>query len=135
MSQHQPTTFTAFEGQRRLASGSLDQVALLVRRAEQRAAERVAIFSDATGRAIDLDLRGSDANVITVVNTEFISNRQYGYFDDSGIGSNVLIATHAAANGLVSGAKPTQCTSAGNHYAAKVGGDFTVAPSGTSVLS
>src|SRR5436305_5101050 len=64
MSQHRPATFTAFEGQRRLASGPLDQVALVVRRAEQRAAERVAIFSDATGRAIDLDLRGSDDEIV-----------------------------------------------------------------------
>jgi hypothetical protein len=64
MSQHQPQTFTAFEGQRRLASGSLHEVALAVKRAEQRAAERVAIFSDATGRPIDLDLRGSDDEIV-----------------------------------------------------------------------
>jgi hypothetical protein len=64
MSQHQPQTFTAFEGRRRLASGPLNEVALAVKRAEQRAAERVAIFSDATGRAIDLDLRGSDDDIV-----------------------------------------------------------------------
>jgi hypothetical protein len=64
MSQHQPQTFTAFEGQRRLASGPLHEVALAVKRAEQRAAERVAIFSDATGRPIDLDLRGSDDEIV-----------------------------------------------------------------------
>jgi hypothetical protein len=64
MSQHQPQTFTAFEGERRLASGPLREVALAVKRAEQRAAERVAIFSDATGRAIDLDLRGSDDEIV-----------------------------------------------------------------------
>jgi hypothetical protein len=64
MSQHQPHTFTAFEGQRRLASGPLSEVALAVKRAERRAAERVAIFSDATGRAIDLDLRGSDDEIV-----------------------------------------------------------------------
>jgi hypothetical protein len=63
MSQHQPQTFTAFEGPRRLVSGPLREVALAVKRAEQRAAERVAIFSDATGRAIDLDLRGSDDEI------------------------------------------------------------------------
>src|SRR3954469_11360533 len=64
MSQHQPQIFTAFEGHRRLASGPLHEVALAVKRAEQRAAERVAIFSDATGRAIDLDLRGSDDDIL-----------------------------------------------------------------------
>jgi hypothetical protein len=63
MSQ-QPQTFTAFEGQRRLASGPLHEVALAVKRAEQRDAETVAIFSDATGRAIDLDLRGSDDEIV-----------------------------------------------------------------------
>jgi hypothetical protein len=64
MSQQQPQTFTAFEGQQRLVSGPLNEVALAVKRAEQRAAERVAIFSDATGRAIDLDLRGTDEEIV-----------------------------------------------------------------------
>jgi hypothetical protein len=52
-------TFTAFEGLRRLASGPLAEIAPSIKRAEARAAEPIAIFSDATGRAIDLDLRGS----------------------------------------------------------------------------
>jgi uncharacterized protein len=64
MSPHHAEIFTAFEGQQRLASGPLSEVALAVKRAEQRAAERVAIFSDATGRAIDLDLRGSDDEIV-----------------------------------------------------------------------
>jgi hypothetical protein len=64
MSQHQSRSFTAFEGQRRLLSGPLHEVALAVKRAEQRAPEGIAIFSDATGRAIDLDLRGSDAEIV-----------------------------------------------------------------------
>jgi hypothetical protein len=64
MSQHRPQTFTAFEGQRRLVSGPPAEVALAVKRAEQRAAERIAIFSDATGRPIDFDLRGSDAEIV-----------------------------------------------------------------------
>jgi hypothetical protein len=62
MSENQ--TFTAFEGPRRLVSGPLHEVALAVKRAEQRGSERVAIFSDATGRAIDLDLRGSDDDIV-----------------------------------------------------------------------
>jgi len=52
-------TFTAFEGVRRLAAGPLAEIAPVIQRAERRASEPIAIFSDATGRAIDLDLRGS----------------------------------------------------------------------------
>jgi uncharacterized protein len=63
MSQHRPQTFIAFEGQRRLVSGPLPEVALAVKRAGA-SPERVAIFSDATGRAIDLDLRGSDDEIL-----------------------------------------------------------------------
>jgi uncharacterized protein len=64
MSQHQPHIFTAFEGPRRLVSGPLREVALAVKRAEARGSERIAIFSDATGRAIDFDLRGSDDEIV-----------------------------------------------------------------------
>jgi hypothetical protein len=64
MSPHQPDAFTAFEGQRRLASGPLAEVALAVKQAEPRASEALAIFSDATGRAIDLDLRGPDDDIV-----------------------------------------------------------------------
>jgi hypothetical protein len=52
-------TFTAFEGLRHLASGSLTEIAPAIKRAEARAADPIAVFSDATGRAVDLDLRGS----------------------------------------------------------------------------
>jgi hypothetical protein len=55
-------TFTAFEGERRLASGSLDEVALAIKQGERQAP--IAIFDDLTGRAVDLDLRGSDADVL-----------------------------------------------------------------------
>jgi hypothetical protein len=64
MSQHQPQTFTAFKGQRRLVSGPLPEVALAVTRAEQDGSERIAIFSDATGCPIDLDPRGSDDEIV-----------------------------------------------------------------------
>jgi hypothetical protein len=57
--------FTAFEGQRRLAAGALAEVALAVKRAETgRTAEPILIFSDATGRAIDLDLRGDTEAIL-----------------------------------------------------------------------
>jgi uncharacterized protein len=57
-------TFTVFEGQRRLVSGPLAEVALAIRDAEGHAMEPIAIFSDATGRAIDLDLRGGPDEVL-----------------------------------------------------------------------
>jgi hypothetical protein len=52
-------TFTAFEGVRRLAAGPLTEIAPTIQRAERQASEPISIFSDTTGRAIDLDLRGS----------------------------------------------------------------------------
>jgi hypothetical protein len=64
MSQHHLPTFTAFEGSRRLVSGPLAEVALVLKRAERRASAPIAIFSDDTGRAIDLDLRGSDDEIV-----------------------------------------------------------------------
>jgi uncharacterized protein len=57
-------TFTAFEGARRLASGSLEEVALAIKHIERQTAAPIAIFDDLTGRPIDLDLRGSDADVV-----------------------------------------------------------------------
>jgi hypothetical protein len=56
-------TFTAFEGRRRLASGALCDVALAAKRGGH-GAEPVAVFSDETGRAVDLDLRGSDDEIL-----------------------------------------------------------------------
>jgi uncharacterized protein len=56
-------SFTAFVGQRQLISGSLAEVALAVKRAGQPAAP-IIIFSDATGRSLDLDLRGSDEEIV-----------------------------------------------------------------------
>ena len=58
------STFTAFDGERRLASGPLDEVALAIKRIEPQTSAPIAIFDDLTGRAIDLDLRGSDADVV-----------------------------------------------------------------------
>jgi hypothetical protein len=56
--------FTAFEGQRRLATGPIAEVALVIKGATRPNASPIAIFSDATGRPIDLDLRGSNAEVL-----------------------------------------------------------------------
>ncbi|WP_175798762.1 DUF2239 family protein [Burkholderia ambifaria] len=53
-------SYTAFDGHRRLVSGPLATVALAVRQAAGDATPgAILIFDDATGRAIDLDLRGT----------------------------------------------------------------------------
>src|SRR5580704_5089234 len=65
MNDLQVSGFTAFIGTRRLASGSLDQVALAAKKAVDRGARQpVLIYNDNTGRAIDIDSRGSDAEVL-----------------------------------------------------------------------
>jgi len=56
-------SFTAFVGQRHLTSGNLAEVALAVKRASQSGIP-IIIFNDATGRSLDLDLRGSDEEII-----------------------------------------------------------------------
>jgi len=56
--------FTAFEGQRRLATGPIAEVALAIKGSTRPGASPIAIFSDSTGRPIDLDLRGSNAEVL-----------------------------------------------------------------------
>jgi hypothetical protein len=63
MMHDQTSCFTAFEGQRRIASGPLTDVALAVKHAGARTTTPIAIYSDETGRPIDLDLRGSDDEI------------------------------------------------------------------------
>ena len=56
---------TAFEGSRRLLSGPLIEVALAVKTAiEMGSCNSFLVFDDATGRVIDLDLRGTKADII-----------------------------------------------------------------------
>ncbi|KYK46856.1 hypothetical protein A1D31_07120 [Bradyrhizobium liaoningense] len=57
-------TYTAFVGQRRLASGTAGEVALAVKRTTQPLDQPVVIFDDGTGRSIDFDLRGEDREVL-----------------------------------------------------------------------
>jgi hypothetical protein len=55
---------TAFDGQQRLASGPLSEVALVVKNAiEGGAAGPVLIYSDTTGRIVDVDTRGTPDEV------------------------------------------------------------------------
>jgi hypothetical protein len=59
------THFTAFIGPTRLAAGPLAEVAIAVMQASRRAAAPpIIIFSDATGQPIDLDLRGTERDII-----------------------------------------------------------------------
>jgi hypothetical protein len=61
----QPNFYTAFNGHRRIGSGPLQTVALVVKQAiESGAAGPVLIFDDATGRSIDIDTRGSDEETV-----------------------------------------------------------------------
>jgi hypothetical protein len=60
-----PQDFTAFMGHQRLASGPLAEVALAVLKASNSpAAESIVIFDDANGRPIDLDLRGTERDIV-----------------------------------------------------------------------
>lgn len=56
---------TAFDNHRRLARGSLSEVAIAVKTASERGAKGPLLtFDDATGAVIDLDLRGSEADIL-----------------------------------------------------------------------
>jgi hypothetical protein len=58
-------TFTAFLGPNWLASGPLAEVALAVMKASTiAAAPPIIIFDDASGRPIDLDLRGTEREIV-----------------------------------------------------------------------
>lgn len=60
-----PRLCTAFVGHRRLVSGPLHEVALAVRCATERElAEPILIYDDSTGVVVDIDTRGSDADVL-----------------------------------------------------------------------
>jgi len=57
--------FTAFDGQRRLVSGALAEVALAVRKSiDAGSSAAILIFDDLSGRPIDLDLRGTASEIL-----------------------------------------------------------------------
>jgi hypothetical protein len=65
---HQPT-FTAFVGERLLASGPQLAAALSVKAALSRGEpDTILVFDDRTGRQVDFDLRGSDAEIAARLN-------------------------------------------------------------------
>ena len=60
-----PQGFTAFMGLQRLVSGPLAEVALAVLKASKSVAVApIVIFDDANGRPIDLDLRGTERDIV-----------------------------------------------------------------------
>jgi uncharacterized protein len=65
MIQAAPQSVTAFIGQQLLASGPLAEVALAVLKVSRSDAEKtILIFNDANGRPLDLDLRGSERDIV-----------------------------------------------------------------------
>jgi hypothetical protein len=65
MVQTPPPSFTAFLGPNWLASGPLAEVAIAVMKASRiAAAPPTIIFDDASGRPIDLDLRGTEREIV-----------------------------------------------------------------------
>jgi hypothetical protein len=60
--------FTAFAGFRRLASGSLADVALALKKASRTAGtEPIVVFDDSNGRSIDLELRGTERETVALL--------------------------------------------------------------------
>lgn len=64
MSVSPETRCTAFAGARRIASGALRHVALVAQREVQAGHAPVLVFEDRSSRVIDLDLRGSSADLL-----------------------------------------------------------------------
>lgn len=58
------TTFTAFSGQRRIAAGPIEEVALAVKYWQAHGGDSVLVFDDRSGQQIDLDLRGTPAEAL-----------------------------------------------------------------------
>jgi len=71
MNSESQASYTAFEGYRRIARGALASVALAIKRAMARdPAHAVLIFDDTAGRPIDIDVRGSEEEVLARFGTE-----------------------------------------------------------------
>jgi len=64
MSDYLSRPCTAFAGMRRLASGPLIDVALAIKAAPD-SGDTVLAFDDASGAVVDLDLRGTTADIVT----------------------------------------------------------------------
>lgn len=62
------TRCTAFAGTRRIASGELRHVALMAQQASQAGEHPVLVFDDRTSRVVDVDLRGTSAELLKRLN-------------------------------------------------------------------
>ena len=60
----QPATYSAFNRHTRLATGALSDVALAVKLTADAGETTIVVLNDRTGRPVDLDLRGSDQEII-----------------------------------------------------------------------
>ncbi|RUL66721.1 DUF2239 family protein [Dyella dinghuensis] len=73
-------TYSSFQGHRLIKSGPLAAVALAVKHAvEAGSNDPVLIFDDRTGRSIDIDTRGTDADVLA----RFATNDAFDGADDA----------------------------------------------------
>jgi hypothetical protein len=71
MSESASRSCAAFDGVRLIAAGPLTEVALAVKRAlDSGAAGPLLTFEDATGAVVDLDLSGSDAQILAGLSME-----------------------------------------------------------------
>jgi hypothetical protein len=64
MIQASPRQFTVFVGHQRLASGPLAEVTLAVLKVSKAVTEPILVFDDTNGRPIDLDLRGTERDIV-----------------------------------------------------------------------
>src|SRR3974390_17231 len=66
MNELQAAVFSVFLGSKRLATGPLRQVALVAKKAVDRGAQRrVLIYNESPARSIEIDVRGSDAELLS----------------------------------------------------------------------
>lgn len=60
----EPTTYSAFAGDRLVAAGPLEELLRRLKAHEARAGAPALVFEDATGRQVDFDLRGTADEVV-----------------------------------------------------------------------
>jgi hypothetical protein len=82
-------THTCFKGHRRIASGSLPEIALAVKQARESGTDDpVVIFDNSTGRTIDIDTRGTDKEM-----QDRLSSLSIGSDESSGSEEDLPAAT------------------------------------------
>ncbi|MBW9071282.1 DUF2239 family protein [Agrobacterium pusense] len=96
MSDPAAETFTAFVGKRLLLSGPLSEVAFVAKRSPDEVGA-VLVFDDTTGRPIDLDLRGTDAEVLERLLPQKAYPARYRTKAETATGSADSEETHSKA--------------------------------------